>query len=133
MHVTHLQLVDFRNYAQADVALQAGPVLFIGRNGQGKTNLVEAIGYVASLSSHRVAIDQPLVRFGADRAIVRAAVVRDAARRLVVLDEVNHIPHVERPDLVVEAFMDFLPRPGLAEGDLTASTRPVERAGEVAD
>lgn len=74
MLVTHLQLVDFRNYAQADVELQAGPVLFIGRNGQGKTNLVEAIGYAGSASSHRVSSDQALIRSGAESAVIRARV-----------------------------------------------------------
>ena len=77
MHVSHLTLHDFRSYADLDVALEPGPVAFIGRNGQGKTNLVEAIDYLSRLSSHRVASDAPLVRAGASQAIVRAAVVRD--------------------------------------------------------
>ena len=79
MRVLHLSLTDFRNYASAEVALARGPNLFVGRNGQGKTNLVEAIDYIARLSSHRVAGDAPLVRFGADHAVVRAAVVRDGS------------------------------------------------------
>ena len=66
MHVSHLALVDFRSYAQVEVEIPAGVSAFIGPNGQGKTNLVEAIDYVATQSSHRVASDQPLVRFGAD-------------------------------------------------------------------
>ena len=77
MYVDHLQLVDFRSYAGVDVALGAGVVVFVGANGQGKTNLVEAIGYLATLGSHRVAQDAPLVRFGAESAVVRGVVVRD--------------------------------------------------------
>lgn len=66
-----LSLVDFRNYAVADVSLAAGANVFVGRNGQGKTNLAEAIGYFATLGSHRVSQDAPMVRDGADAAIVR--------------------------------------------------------------
>ncbi|MGI8416428.1 MAG: AAA family ATPase, partial [Nakamurella sp.] len=57
MHVRHLSLTDFRSYATAELALSAGPSVLIGPNGQGKTNLVEAIGYAATLASHRVAAD----------------------------------------------------------------------------
>lgn len=74
MRVTHLQLADFRSYAEADVELGAGVTTFVGRNGQGKTNLVEAVRYLSTLGSHRVATDAPLIRFGAERAIVRAKV-----------------------------------------------------------
>jgi DNA replication and repair protein RecF len=77
MHVAHLTLHDFRSYADLDVALGPGATAFIGRNGQGKTNLVEAIDYLSRLGSHRVSSDAPLVRAGADQAIVRAAVVKD--------------------------------------------------------
>jgi DNA replication and repair protein RecF len=77
VHVAHLTLVDFRSYATVDVPLEAGATAFVGRNGQGKTNLVEAIDYLSRLGSHRVATDAPLVRAGAERALVRAAVVRD--------------------------------------------------------
>lgn len=72
MIVEQLGLTDFRNYAGADVALSAGANLFVGRNGQGKTNLVEAVAYLATLGSHRVSSDAPMVRDGADAAIVRA-------------------------------------------------------------
>ena len=72
MFVDHLQLADFRSYAAVDVTLAAGVSTFLGANGQGKTNLVEAIEYLSTLSSHRVASDLPLVRFGAERAVVRA-------------------------------------------------------------
>ena len=62
VHVTHLSLTDFRSYPQAELGLERGVTALVGPNGQGKTNLVEAIGYVATLGSHRVATDAPLVR-----------------------------------------------------------------------
>lgn len=74
MHVTHLSLADFRSYARVEVPLDPGVTSFVGPNGQGKTNLVEAVGYLATLGSHRVASDAPLVRMGADRAIIRAQI-----------------------------------------------------------
>ncbi len=88
MYVSHLTLHDFRSYAAADVPLEPGVTAFIGRNGQGKTNLVEAIDYLSRLSSHRVATDAPLVRAGAEQAVVRAAVVRDG-RTAVLEVELN--------------------------------------------
>ena len=72
MRVLHLSLTDFRNYASAEVALARGPNLFVGRNGQGKTNLVESLGYLATLGSHRVSSDAAMIRQGTDSAIVRA-------------------------------------------------------------
>ena len=71
LYVSHLTLHNFRSYADVDVPVEAGVTAFIGRNGQGKTNLVEAIDYLSRLSSHRVATDAPLVRAGSrpgDRA-----------------------------------------------------------------
>lgn len=76
MHVTRLALHDFRSYTDVDIDLAAGPVAFIGANGQGKTNLVEAVDYLASGESHRVAGDGPLVRAGAEHAVIRAEVAR---------------------------------------------------------
>lgn len=86
MHVGRLTLVDFRSYPDVDVEIGAGPVAFIGANGQGKTNLVEAIDYLARLDSHRVSSDTPLVRAGAERAIVRAEVVRGDRTALLELE-----------------------------------------------
>jgi DNA replication and repair protein RecF len=86
VYVAHLTLADFRSYAEADVALEPGATAFLGRNGQGKTNLVEAIDYLARLSSHRVAGDAPLVRAGAERALVRAAVVRDGRQAVLEVE-----------------------------------------------
>ncbi len=74
MFVDHLQLADFRSYEQVDVPLSAGVTTFVGANGQGKTNLVEAVEYLSTLSSHRVSSEIPLVRVGAERALVRARV-----------------------------------------------------------
>ncbi|WP_232549229.1 DNA replication/repair protein RecF [Propioniciclava soli] len=74
MFVTHLSLADFRSWPLAELALERGVTTLTGRNGQGKTNLVEAVEYLATLGSHRVAADAPLIRFGAPRAIVRARV-----------------------------------------------------------
>jgi DNA replication and repair protein RecF len=88
VHVSHLTLHDFRSYPVAEVPLEPGVTAFVGRNGQGKTNLVEAVDYLSRLSSHRVASDAPLVRAGAERAVVRAAVVRDG-RTAVLEVEIN--------------------------------------------
>jgi DNA replication and repair protein RecF len=81
--VEQLSLVDFRNYAVADVALGPGPNVFVGRNGQGKTNLAEAIGFFATLGSHRVSNDAPMVRDGADAAIIRARLAHGERRVLL--------------------------------------------------
>jgi DNA replication and repair protein RecF len=88
LYVAHLSLHDFRSYATAEVPLEPGVTSFIGRNGQGKTNLVEAIDYLSRLTSHRVATDAPLVRNGSDQAVVRAAVVKDG-RQAVLEVELN--------------------------------------------
>src|SRR4051794_18163679 len=86
MHVTHLSLADFRSYARVEVPLKPGVTAFVGPNGQGKTNLVEAIGYVATHGSHRVATDAPLIRQGAPRAIIRAKVVRDVREAFIEME-----------------------------------------------
>ncbi len=86
MFVSHLSLTDFRSWAQVDVELGAGSTALVGSNGQGKTNLVEALGYVATLGSHRVSTDAPLVRAGAERAVVRARVEREGRATLVELE-----------------------------------------------
>jgi DNA replication and repair protein RecF len=88
MYLERLGLVDFRSYPVVDVALEPGSSAFVGPNGQGKTNLIEAIEFVATQGSHRVATDAPLVRSGAERAVVRASVVRDG-RAISVELEIN--------------------------------------------
>ena len=84
MRVAHLSLADFRNYRSAELGFAPGPNLIVGRNGQGKTNLVEAIGYFASLRSHRVSSDAPLIRSGSEAAVMRLRV--EAAERDVLLE-----------------------------------------------
>ena len=80
MIVEQVSLADFRNYVRADLALAAGPTVLVGRNGQGKTNLAEAIVFLSSVGSHRVSADAPLVREGADAAIVRARLAHGQRR-----------------------------------------------------
>ena len=86
MHVASLSLHDFRSYEEVVVPLVPGPCAFVGRNGQGKTNLVEAVDYLSRLSSHRVATDAPLVRAGATRAVIQADVVREGRSALLEIE-----------------------------------------------
>jgi DNA replication and repair protein RecF len=72
VRVAHLSLTDFRNYETAALDLAPGANLFVGSNGQGKTNLVEALGYLSTLGSHRVSVDHAMIRAGQDAAIIRA-------------------------------------------------------------
>jgi DNA replication and repair protein RecF len=88
MFVQQLSVADFRNWPQAELRFDPGPSVLVGPNGEGKTNLLEALGYLASLGSHRVATDAPLVRAGAERATVRAAVV-SAGRQLLLEVEIS--------------------------------------------
>lgn len=93
MFVERLELRDFRNYEALEVHLDPGVTIFQGSNGQGKTNLVEAVEYLSRLESHRVSHDLPLVRKDCDQAIVRAVVQAGIAdtRRLLLELEIN--PH----------------------------------------
>jgi len=88
VYVSALSLTDFRSWGQLDLELAPGSTALVGSNGQGKTNVVEALLYVATLGSHRVATDAPLVRQGAEQAVVRARVER-AGRQAVVELELN--------------------------------------------
>jgi DNA replication and repair protein RecF len=88
VYLRRLALADFRSYAAVDLALEPGVSTLIGANGQGKTNVVEAVGYLATLGSHRVAGDAPLVRHGAERAILRGAVT-SADRDSLIEIEIN--------------------------------------------
>jgi DNA replication and repair protein RecF len=94
VHLTRLALTDFRSYAELVIELTPGVTTFRGLNGEGKTNLVEAIGYLATLGSHRVATDAPLIRRDAgnvagnvaERAIVRAMIAGDRGEALVEIE-----------------------------------------------
>jgi DNA replication and repair protein RecF len=86
VHLTRLALTDFRSYASLSLELEPGVTTFSGPNGEGKTNLVEAIGYLATLGSHRVATDAPLIRQGAERAVLRAAVTGTNGSALIEVE-----------------------------------------------
>ncbi len=128
MHLTRLALTDFRSYAAVELDLEPGVSTFLGANGQGKTNLVEAAAYLATLASHRVATDTPLVRRGADRAILRAAVTSAGRDSLVEIEinpgranraRLNRAP-VSRPRQVLGALRTVLFAPedlALVKGD----------------
>jgi len=75
MHLRRLAVADFRSWEKAELDLEPGVTVLVGPNGAGKTNLVEAAGYIATLGSHRVANDAPLIRRGAEHALVRGLVV----------------------------------------------------------
>ena len=83
MYVRQLAVTDFRSWEHAELEFEPGVAVLVGSNGQGKTNLIEALSYLSTLGSHRVYTDAPLVRHGAQRAIVRTAVVH-AGRELTV-------------------------------------------------
>jgi DNA replication and repair protein RecF len=86
VYVRHLGLRDFRSWALADLELQPGRTVFVGPNGFGKTNLIEALWYSTTLGSHRVGTDQPLIRSGADRAVVSTIVVNDGRECAIDLE-----------------------------------------------
>jgi DNA replication and repair protein RecF len=88
--VVHLSLANFRNYETAELDLQPGPTLFVGSNGQGKTNLVEALGYLSTLGSHRVSTDHALIRSGEDAAIVRAR-LEHGERAILAEVQINRV------------------------------------------
>ena len=128
MYLTHLSLTDYRSYAAVDLPLEAGVTALVGPNGQGKTNLVEAIGYLATLGSHRVAHDASLVRLGTERAVVRGTVVRERRSTLIEVEitpgrvnraRVNRSP-VQRPREVLGLLRTVLFAPedlALVKGD----------------
>ncbi|GLY67545.1 DNA replication/repair protein RecF [Amycolatopsis taiwanensis] len=86
MYLRHLEVTDFRSWEYAALPLSPGPTVLVGPNGRGKTNLLEAIGYLATLGSHRVATDAPLVRHGCTRALIRAAVVNSDRELTIELE-----------------------------------------------
>ena len=86
MYVRHLGLRDFRSWANVELELTPGRTVFVGSNGFGKTNLVEALWYSSTLGSHRVATDAPLIRVGAQRAVVSTIVVNEGRECAVDLE-----------------------------------------------
>lgn len=111
MYLTDLALSDFRSHHQMIIKLDQGVTTFVGENGQGKTNIVEAIGYLATLSSHRVSNDNALIRQGAQAAVVQARIV-----------------HGKHPSTVeVEIFAGRANRARLNRGQV----RPAELLGHV--
>lgn len=86
MYVRHLSLQDFRSWAELDLELAPGRTVFVGPNGFGKTNLVEALWFCATLGSHRVSTDAPLIRAGAERAIISTIVVNEGRELAVDLE-----------------------------------------------
>ena len=86
MHLSHLSLKNFRSYSELDLPLAPGITIFLGRNGEGKTNIVESILYMAFLSSHRTSGDLPLVKLGESAAYTRAKIQRPDREMLVELE-----------------------------------------------
>ena len=86
MYLEQLSLTDFRSYAQVELSFEPGVTVLVGSNGIGKTNLMEAVGYLATLSSHRVSSDAPLLRFGTERAMIRAKLVRGEQSTVLELE-----------------------------------------------
>ena len=89
MLVQSIELVDFRNYGNLTVPLTAGTTAILGQNGQGKTNLAEAISFLSGLESFRGAPNEALVRRGADRAYIRAEIVDADERRSLIECEIS--------------------------------------------
>ncbi|MGH3871703.1 MAG: DNA replication/repair protein RecF [Pseudonocardiaceae bacterium] len=128
MYVRQLEVTDFRSWEHAELDLQPGVAVLVGANGQGKTNLVEALSYLSTLGSHRVATDAALVRHGAQRAIVRTAVVHTGRELTVELEispgranraRINRCP-VARPREVLGVLRSVLFAPedlALVRGD----------------
>jgi DNA replication and repair protein RecF len=131
VHLRQLSVVDFRSYPSADLPLTPGVTTLIGLNGQGKTNLIEAAGYLATLGSHRVASDTPLVRAGTHQAVIRGVVIRAGHETLIELEintgrgngrnraRLNRSP-AARPREVLGTFRTVLFAPedlGLVKGD----------------
>jgi DNA replication and repair protein RecF len=86
VYLEQLSLTDFRSYAEVELSFEPGVTVLVGSNGIGKTNLMEAIGYLASLSSHRVSSDAPLLRFGSERALIRAKLIRGEQSTVLELE-----------------------------------------------
>ncbi len=88
MYLRRFSVTDFRSWPDAELELDPGVTVLVGPNGVGKTNLVEGMGYLATLGSHRVASDAPLIRRGTEQALVRGE-VHHLGRKLGVELEIN--------------------------------------------
>lgn len=127
MYLRRLAVSDFRSWERAELELPPGVTVLIGPNGAGKTNLVEAVGYLATLASHRVATDAPLIRRGAERAVVRGEVVHRGRELSVELEiaagranraRINRAPAKPRDMLGVLRTVLFAPEDlALVRGD----------------
>ena len=96
MNISQLILTDFRSYREAALNLAPGVNVFHGKNGAGKTNLLEAVGFLATLKSHRVASDEPLIRIGADKAIIQARIQKQSLTANIELEILRHQPNRTR-------------------------------------
>ena len=86
MYVRRVGLTDFRSWPRAEIDLAPGRTVFVGPNGFGKTNIIEALWYSSTLGSHRVATDAPLIRAGAERAVVSTVIVNEGRELAVDLE-----------------------------------------------
>lgn len=136
MHLRRLAVADFRSWEQAELDLEPGVTVLVGPNGVGKTNLVEAAGYLATLGSHRVANDAPLIRRGAEHAVVRGLVVHHGRELGVELEitagranraRLNRAPAKPRDLLGVLRAVQFAPEDlALVRGDPAERRRFVD-------
>ena len=89
MFVSYLSLMDFRSYKSLELKLNTGTHIFLGENGEGKTNIAESIMYLALLSSHRVSSTTPLIKLGAEKAYIRAK-IEDGSQSSIIELEINN-------------------------------------------
>jgi DNA replication and repair protein RecF len=106
MRVTHLALENYRNYANVDVSLPGGVIALVGDNGQGKTNLIEAVEFLSASSSHRTSDLSQLVRRGFTQGVVRAQLAAGARELVLAIEINNHSPNRAQVNGKVARFRD---------------------------